>query len=128
MVDISITISPLTDPTGRVTGASAIARDITSRKKAEAELTRLNDEIQLQRLQVFKATMRTVQDILNNFLNNLQLVHLQAEGELPPEMLAVVDRLIQEAAAKLKALGDLETIKEKEMVLGPGIEYPGSAS
>jgi PAS domain S-box-containing protein len=128
MVDISITISPLTDPTGRVTGASAIARDITSRKRAEAELTRLNEEIQLQRLQVFKATMRTVQDILNNFLNSLQLVHLQAEGELPPEMLALVDRLIHEAAVKLKALGDLETIKEKEMALGQSIDYPGSSS
>ena len=128
LVDISITISPLIDPTGRVTGASAIARDITSRKKAEAELARLNEEIQLQRLQVFKATMRTVQDILNNFLNSLQLVHLQAESELPPEMLALVDRLIQEAAVKLKALGDLETIKEKEMGLGQSIDYPGSSA
>jgi len=128
MVDISITISPLTDPTRRVTGASAIARDITSRKKAEAELTRLNEEIQFQRLRVFKATMRTVQDILNNFLNSLQLVHLEAEGELPAEMLAVVDRLIREAAVKLKALGDLETIKEKEMALGQSIDYPGSSS
>ena len=128
MIDISITISPLTDATGHVSGVSAIARDITSRKKAEAELTRLNEEIQLQRLQVFKATMRTVQDIVNNFLNSLQLVHLEAEGELPVEMLTLVDRLIQEAAVKLKALGDLETIKEKEMVLGLGIDYPGSAS
>jgi len=128
MIDISITISPLTDPTGRVTGASAIARDITSRKKAEAELTRLNEEIQLQRLRVFKATMRTVHDIVNNLLNSLQLVHLEAEGELPAEMLTLVDRLIQETAVKLKALGDLETIKETEMVLGMGIDYPGSAS
>ncbi len=48
--------------TGRVIGTSTIARDITSRKKAEAELTRLTDEIQLQRPRVFKATMRTVQD------------------------------------------------------------------
>src|SRR5258705_2335557 len=80
MIDISITISPLMDPTGRVTGASAIAQDITSRKKAEAELTRLNEEIQLQRLRVFKATMRTVHDIVNTLLNSLQLVHLEAEG------------------------------------------------
>jgi PAS domain S-box-containing protein len=107
---------------------TGVLRDITSRKQAEAELKRLNEEIQLQRLRVFKATMRTVQDILNNFLNSLQLVHLQAEGELPAEMLAVVDRLIHEAAVKLKALGDLETIKEKEMALGQSIDYPGSSS
>jgi hypothetical protein len=128
MIDISLMISPMTDPTGRVTGASTVARDITSRKKAEAELKRLNDEIQLQRLRVFKATMRTVQDIVNNLLNSLQFVHLEAEAQLPPEMLTLVDRMIQEAAAKLKMLGDLETVKEKEMSMGPGIDYPGSAS
>jgi PAS domain S-box-containing protein len=127
-IDISVAISPITDPIGRVIGTSTIARDITSRKKAEAELTRLNEEIQLQRLRVFKATMRTVHDIVNNLLNSLQLVHLEAEGELPAEMLTLVDRMIQEAAVKLKALGDLETIKEKEMVMGMGIDYPGSAS
>ena len=91
-IDISLTISPMTDSTGRVTGASTIARDITNRKKAEAELKRLNDEIQLQRLRVFKATMRTVQDIVNNLLNSLQLVHLEAEGQLPAEMLTLVDQ------------------------------------
>jgi hypothetical protein len=126
-IDISVTISPMTDPTGRVIGTSTIARDITSRKKAEAELKRLHDEIQLQRLRVFKATMRTVQDIVNNFLNTLQLVHLEAEGELPVAMLTLVDRMTQEAAVKLKTLGDLETVTEKEMAIGLGIEYPGSS-
>jgi hypothetical protein len=42
-------------------------------------------------------------------------------------MLTQVDQMIQEAAVKLKTLGDLETVKEKEMVIGLGIEYPGSA-
>jgi PAS domain S-box-containing protein len=126
-IDISLTISPMTDAAGRVTGASTIARDITGRKKAEAELKRLNDEIQLQRLRVFKATMRTVQDIVNNLLNSLQLVLLEAEGHVPAETLTLVNRTIQEASVKLKALGELETVQEKEMVMGLGIDYPGSA-
>jgi PAS domain S-box-containing protein len=126
IIHISLTISPMTDSIGRVTGAATIARDITSRKKTDAELARLDDEIQLQRLRVFKATMRTVHDIVNNFLNSLQLVHVEAEGQLPTEMLALVDRIVQEAAVKLKALGELETVKEKEMSIGQGIEYPGS--
>ena len=128
LVDISLTISPMTDDTGRVTGVSTIARDITNRKKAEAELARLSDEIQLQRLRVFKATMRTVQDIVNNLFNGLQFVHLEAEGRLPPELLTLVDRMIQEAAVKLKTLGDLETVAEKEMAIGLGIEYPSDPS
>ena len=38
LIDISLTISPMTDATGRVTGVSAIARDIGSRKQAETAL------------------------------------------------------------------------------------------
>jgi PAS domain S-box-containing protein len=105
-----------------------ISQDVTERKRAEAELKHLNDEIQLQRLRVFKATMRTVQDIVNNLLNGLQLVHLYDEGRQPAEMEALVDQTIQEAAVKLKALGDLETVKEREMSIGLGIDYPGATS
>ncbi len=35
MIDMAITISPITDRNGRIIGASTIARDITERKKAE---------------------------------------------------------------------------------------------
>jgi PAS domain S-box-containing protein len=38
-IDVSLTISPLRDATGKITGASAISRDITEQKKA-AEQTR----------------------------------------------------------------------------------------
>jgi hypothetical protein len=74
---------------------------------------RLNDEIQLQRLRVFKATMRSVQDIVNNLLSSLQFAHLEAEG-LPAEMLTLVDQMIEEAGVKLKTLGNLETVKKKK--------------
>jgi PAS domain S-box-containing protein len=107
---------------------TGVLRDLSARGKAQAELQRLNHEIQLQRLRIFKATIRTVQDIVNNLLGNLQFVHQEAEGQLPAEMLALVDRMIQDAAVKLKALGDLETVTEKEMAIGVGIDYPGSAS
>ncbi len=70
--------------------------------------------------------MRTVQDIVNNLLNGLQLVHIEAEGQLPADMQALIDNVIQEAAVKLKSLGDLETVEEKEMAIGQGIDYPGS--
>ena len=98
-----------------------ISQDVTARKSAEAEVKHLNDEIQLQRLRVFKATMRTVQDIVNNVLNGFQLVRLEAEGQLPEEMLTLVDQVIQEASVKLKTLGDLETVTEREMAIGRGL-------
>jgi len=37
-LDVSVSISPIKDATGRVTGASAIARDITLRKRSEEQL------------------------------------------------------------------------------------------
>ena len=36
LIDISVTASPITDSTGKVTGVSKVARDITERKLAEA--------------------------------------------------------------------------------------------
>jgi PAS domain S-box-containing protein len=38
LVDISLTVSPMRDRSGRIVGASKIARDITERKQAEAKL------------------------------------------------------------------------------------------
>jgi PAS domain S-box-containing protein len=45
LIDISLTISPVKDKQGKVVGASKIARDITERKKAEAEQERIEDEL-----------------------------------------------------------------------------------
>jgi len=42
MVEVSLTISPIRDSDGRVTGASKIMRDITERKRSEAALRRSN--------------------------------------------------------------------------------------
>ena len=43
LIDVSVTISPVKDGAGKIVGASAIARDITERKQAEAAL-RLSEE------------------------------------------------------------------------------------
>ena len=114
--------------TGAAVQFTVVVREIAERKRAEAEMRHLNHQIQLQRLRVFRATIRTVQDIVNNLLNGLQLVHIEADGHLPPEMQALIDQTIEEAGAKLKALGDLETVEEREMAIGQGIDYPGSMS
>ncbi|MCI0722206.1 MAG: PAS domain S-box protein [Acidobacteria bacterium] len=41
-IDVSLTISPILDATGKITGASAISRDITEQKKA-GEMARLQE-------------------------------------------------------------------------------------
>jgi PAS domain S-box-containing protein len=39
-LDVSLTVSPVTDEEGRIIGASSIARDISARKRIETQLTR----------------------------------------------------------------------------------------
>ena len=46
MVDVSITVSPVYDTRGTITGASAIARDISDRRRTEAEIRRLNADLE----------------------------------------------------------------------------------
>jgi hypothetical protein len=83
---------------------------------------RRRSEIDEQRLRVLKATMRTVQDVMNNFLNNMQLFRMEAEeGPLSPESLKLFDDLIFEASEKLTALGDSKVVNEIEMASGTGI-------
>jgi hypothetical protein len=85
-------------------------------------LARRQSEIDEQRLRVLKATMRTVHDLVNNFLNNLQLFRMEAEeGPLSVESLKLFDDLICETAEKLKALGDSESVIEYQMASGVGI-------
>ena len=45
-VDVSVTVSPIRDDEGRVIGASRIARDISERKRAEAELAAWHHELE----------------------------------------------------------------------------------
>jgi len=46
LLDISLTISPVRDANGRIIGASKIARDITQRQRAEAEIRRANRDLE----------------------------------------------------------------------------------
>jgi len=46
LLDISLTISPVRDAKGNIVGASKIARDITERRRAEAEILRANRDLE----------------------------------------------------------------------------------
>jgi PAS domain S-box-containing protein len=45
-INVSVTISPVRDSTGRIVGASKIARNISDKKRAEAALRDLNDKLE----------------------------------------------------------------------------------
>lgn len=49
LIDVALTISPICDESGRVTGASTIVRDITDRKRVEMEKIALATQIEAER-------------------------------------------------------------------------------
>jgi PAS domain S-box-containing protein len=51
-INVSLTISPIRDRDGQITGASTIARDISERRRAEQERARLLAEVESQRERV----------------------------------------------------------------------------
>lgn len=63
-VDISLTVSPLRDPTGKVIGASKVARDVTERKQTEELQRLLLDELNHR----VKNTLATIQAIASQSL------------------------------------------------------------
>jgi PAS domain S-box-containing protein len=62
-VDISLTVSPLKDVSGRIIGASKIARDITERRRLERERDRLLEREQEARREA-EASNRTKDELL----------------------------------------------------------------
>jgi hypothetical protein len=90
---------------------------IDNRRQSQLALVRA------QKLHVLKATMRTVHDLIGNFLNNLQFFRMEAEDALSTESLAAFDELVKDTASKLKILGDLEEVHEKQGATGPVIDY-----
>ena len=72
LIDISLTISPLCDRTGKIVGASKIARDITLQKQAQEALRRAD-----QRKDEFLATLaHELRNPLAPISNSLHLLRL----------------------------------------------------
>lgn len=81
-VNVSLTISPVRDETGRIVGAAKIARDITQQKKAEQALRTS------ERLASVGRLAATVAHEINNPLEALtNLVYLAKEGAVRADVL-----------------------------------------
>src|SRR6185436_8003389 len=46
IIDISLTVSPLRDPEGKVIGASKVARDVTEHKRVQRQMKDINVELE----------------------------------------------------------------------------------
>ncbi|MBS7700074.1 MULTISPECIES: PAS domain S-box protein [unclassified Chelatococcus] len=104
IVDVSLTVSPVRDASGKIVGASKIARDISARKEAEKIQRVLNGELQHRvknvlatvraiAMQTFRdGTSKTARDLFESRLLSLARAHdlLTAEGWSGAEMSVLI--------------------------------------
>ena len=100
VIDVSVTISPVRDETGKVIGASAIGRDVTSQEEATKEALRIREEF----ISVAAHELRTP---LTTLYARLQLIERRlARNQLDPAVVVHDVTLVHQAADRLKALID----------------------
>jgi PAS domain S-box-containing protein len=99
LLNISLTVSPITDSDGRIVGASKIARDITSEKLAEQEHERLLGLERVARQEAQRANDRLTEQL--ELLQKEVRARQQAQAELA-EALEVRDDFIAMAAHELR--------------------------
>jgi len=83
LINISLTISPVTDETGRIIGASKIARDITEQKRREEQIALLAREAEHRTKNLLALAQATV--------------HL-TQADTPDELKAAIDGRLQALA------------------------------
>jgi PAS domain S-box-containing protein len=99
LIDVSVTISPIKDSTGKIVGASKVARDITDRKRGEEEVRALNAE-----LEAFSYSVsHDLRAPLRHIMGFVQLLQLDAGPSLSKESLLHLTTISESA----KRMGDL---------------------
>jgi hypothetical protein len=108
--------------------ALVFARQSEHERQLRRDLERRHAlQLQAEQLRVVRVTMRTVQDIVNNCLNQLLLLRLDAESHVSAESIKAFDQAIQDAASQLKALADLDAYAEKQMEVGTALDVGETA-
>jgi PAS domain S-box-containing protein len=108
LLHVSLTVSPIKDPEGRIIGISKIARDVTSREKYEAELVGVNKQLVFQNEEKEKRAAEL-------FIANKELAFQNEEKEKRATELIVANKeLVFQNEEKEKRTAEL-TIANKEL-------------
>lgn len=121
ILDVSLSVSPIRDKSGRVIGASKIARDITERKRVEAREREALREAQLAREQA-EAANRAKDEFIATVSHELRTpltavmgwIRMLAAGKLDAEQqkkaIDVIDRNVRAQAQLIEDLLDISRI------------------
>ena len=103
-----ITITPIHDSKNNAEYFVCILRDITEARK------KLKNDIELT---VMKSTLRTTNDIINNYMNSLYLFRLSCEShcDVNEVNLEEFDKQFHHTLNKLKKINELKEYKERAL-------------
>jgi PAS domain S-box-containing protein len=124
LVDVSLTLSPVRDSSGKIAGAAAICRDVTERKQAELELERLlvlereqNEQLrELDRLkdEFVALVSHELRTPLTSIRGYLELVLDGEAGDLTDEQRQFLGVVERNAHRLLALVGDLLFLAQVE--------------
>jgi PAS domain S-box-containing protein len=108
LIEISLTVSPITDASGKIVGASKIARDISDQKQASRELERAHKEA-VAASRAKDDFLAALSHELRTPLNPVLLVASDAaeNANLPPEIRADFDMIRRNVELEARLIDDL---------------------
>jgi PAS domain S-box-containing protein len=113
LIDISLSVSPIRDEQGRIVGASKIARDITERKRMEAELREAS-----RRKDEFIATLaHELRNPLAPLMSGLQILRMPQAESIRSETLDRMERQTMQLVHLIDDLLDVSRISSGKLVL-----------
>lgn len=119
-IDVSVSVSPIFDPQGKLIGASKVARDITERKQLEAELEVSREQAMISaRPSELGMMAGSVAHEINNPLSVIHasasdLLEMAETGSVPIEELRIASSRIKRTADRIsKIVKSLRQIARK---------------
>jgi PAS domain S-box-containing protein len=127
IIPLSVTISPVHDATGRVIGASQIARDITEQKQADQALRQALSELSEadRRKSEFLATLshelRNPLAPIRNAVEILKVVSADGNPEAAKPVIGLLERHVRQVARLVDDLLDVSRISRGKIELRPEV-------
>jgi PAS domain S-box-containing protein len=130
LIDVSLTISPVKDASGKVAGASNIVRDITERKEAQARQDLLTHEIQHRTKNLFAVVQAVVSRSFagKKTVDEAQSAVLSRLGSLAQTHLLLMDQQWEGAELADIVNSEMKAYAERVLAHGPSLVLSAKAA